>query len=78
MVKQRQPLEKLLTLVMESTFNLSEVLIIEDINELIFRYKELEENKDDLLKLDPESLLIAKEILAIQEQINIVRTRIIS
>ncbi len=78
MVQQRKPLEVLLKLVSESTYNLGDVLVIDDINELILRYKELEDNKENLLKLDSPSMINATEIVAIQNQINKIRTRIIA
>lgn len=78
MVQQRKPLEALLKLVSESTYNLASVLVVDDINELILRYKELEGSKGKLLKLDSAGMMNADEVIAIQKQIDKVRTRIIS
>ena len=78
MGKQGAPLEELLGLLEGYSDDASHVVSLDEIKELINRYKTIAAQRENILKLEPAEIYKAKEILAIHEQIEIIRNRIVN
>jgi len=78
MAKQRKPLEKAYAIMTPYFNNTPEIINEGELKHLIALYKDLEANKDAILKLDPKEIYNAKEVLAIGKQIEVVRNRIVN
>ncbi len=78
MAKQRKPLEKAYEIMTPYFKNTPEIINEGELKELINLYKVLEANKDAILKLDPLEMYNAKEVNAIEKQIEVVRNRIVN
>ncbi len=77
MAKQRKPLEKAYEIMSPYFDNSPKIINKKELEDLIDMYKELEVNKDKILKLDPINIYKAKEVKAIEKQIDVLRNRII-
>ena len=78
MGKQNEPLEKLISILSAYSENAEHVVELDEIKELINRYETVAAQRENLLKLEPAEIYKAKEILAIHEQINKIRNRIVN
>jgi hypothetical protein len=77
MGKQSGPLKKLLELLADYSDDASHVVSLDEIKELINRYETVAAQRENLLKLEPAEIYKAKEIVAIHNQIEIIRNRIV-
>lgn len=74
MARQHNPLETLSKLMSGYSSN---VVAHRDIRELLESYKKLETNKDEIVKMKPAEMFVAKDIVDIQNKISKIRERIV-